>query len=171
MGGTFGGAGDSGQMWGKFYKEGMASTGNILGGLSSYAEAEKSAAFAGARRKNALREGENNAFLQRQSAGRKTSAMAASYGARGVDVNMGTPVNVLASMEADGEVSALQALYAGELDAMNWNMQKKSAKQRGSTALLGVGINMADPANMYGGRDAFWGNYLSSGGGTFMGGR
>lgn len=171
MGGTFGGAGDSGQMWGKYYKESMGSTGNILGGLSAYAEAKKNADFADTRLKNALREGANNAFLRRRFADRRASAMAASYGARGVDVNQGSPVNILAGMEADGEVSALRALYAGELEAANWNAAKKAAKQRGGTALLGVGVNVADPMNMYGGRDAFWGNYLRSGGGTFMGGR
>ncbi len=106
------------QTFGQYYKESMATTGNILGGLSAAQEAGKSAAFAKARRQNALQEGRNNAYLERLRAARMASAKMASYGGSGVDVNEGTPVNVLASMEADGEVSALQALYTGEMNAL-----------------------------------------------------
>ncbi|SBV99049.1 hypothetical protein KL86DPRO_11500 [uncultured delta proteobacterium] len=153
------------------YREGMGTTGNILGGLSAYAEANKSAKFADARRKNALQEGRNNAYLERLQAARKASSTMAAYGGRGVDVNEGTPVNVLASIEADGEVSALQALYTGDMNALDWNVQKKAAKQRARTAMSGVTANLLDPMNTFGGRDALWGNYLNSGGGTFMGQR
>ncbi|MCC8194717.1 MAG: hypothetical protein LIP28_08745 [Deltaproteobacteria bacterium] len=166
-------AGSSGtfQSFGKFYKESAGTTGSILGGLGAYNEAKKSAAYAEDRSRNALREGRNNAYLERLRAARNASSKMASYGAQGVDVNEGTPVNVLSAIEADGEVSALQALYAGDMNAMEWDIQKKAAKQRARTAMTGVGLNLADPMNSFGGRDAFWGNYLNSGGGTFMGQR
>lgn len=168
MGGADGG---SSGMYGKIYKESMGTTGNILGGLSAYGEAGKSAAFAGAMRGNALREGRNEAYLERLRAARAASAATASYGGRGVDVNEGSPVSVLAALEADGEVSALQALYTGDMNALDWNIRKKTARQRARTAEQGVALNFADPLNFQGGRDALWGNYLGSGGGTFMGGR
>ncbi len=173
MAGAMGGSGGGGSfdMYTKLYKEGMGTTGNILGGLSSYGEAQKSAAFAEAGRKNALQEGRNNAYLERLQAARKASAKMAAYGGQGVDVNEGTPVNVLSSIEADGEVSALQALYAGDMQAMDWNIRKKTARARARTASHGVALNFIDPLNSFGGRDALWGNYLNSGGGTFMGQR
>lgn len=168
-GGTIGGPGGTGNIWEKMYGQGMGTTGNILGGFSSYNEAGKSAAHAKARKRNALQEGRNNAFLQRRQAAREASARTAWYGASGVDVNVGSPVNVMADIEADGEISALQALYVGEMEGMNREIRRRTAKQRERTALLGVGLNFADPLNWAGGRDELWGNYLSSGGGTYMG--
>lgn len=170
-GGSLGGPGEAGNIWEKTYKQTMGTTGNILGGLSSYSESRRSAAHAKARKRNALQEGRNNMFLQRRQAARDASAKTAWYGASGVDVNVGSPVNVMAGIEADGEVSALQALYAGEMEAANWEIRRRTAKQRGGTALLGTGLNFADPLNWGGGRDALWGNYLGSGGGTYMGAR
>ena len=145
----------------------MGGVGTILGGLSAYSEAGKSAVYADTMRRNAVQKGRNNAYLERLEAARKASAKVAAYGAQGVDVNQGTPVSVLSALDADGEVSALHALYAGESESMEWNIRKKTAEQRGRRVLTGSGFNLLNP--VLGGSGTLWGNYLSSGGGRFMG--
>ena len=142
--------------------------GSIFGSVSSYGEAEKNAKYADAQRRNALQEGRNNAYLERLQAARKASAKMAFYGAQGVDMNEGTPMRVLASLEADGEASALGALYSGEMKAMEWDMRKKAAKQQGSIFVGNMGASLLGSMNVSGGKP-FWDGYLGSGGGTYMG--
>ena len=53
---------------------------------------------------------------------RIAGAQRAAYGASGVDVNVGSPLDVLADTDAEGKMSAMQILYSGELQ--EWNSRQ-----------------------------------------------
>jgi hypothetical protein len=71
-----------------------------------------------------------------------------------VDVNAGSALDVLADTDAEGEVSAMQLLYSGELEAWNQKQRAFSVRQQGKNALLGGIISglsgTADAAGSFG---------------------
>lgn len=119
-----------------------ALAGGALGALGAYGESRDTARRMEGARKNALREAHNKAAAERARHGRAGSALAASYGARGVDVNVGAPLEVLARTEAEGDVAALEALYEGEAASAAWKArQREAARKRGP--------DVFDPRNMF----------------------
>ncbi|MDL2291288.1 hypothetical protein LJC09_04210 [Desulfovibrio sp. OttesenSCG-928-F20] len=94
--------------------------------------------------RNAMQEAENSAWQHREKAKKQAASQRASFGASGIDVNVGSPLDVLADIDADAEVSAMNALYQGKLQKMNWNMRKNSVKQQGRKALFGSLSNLLD---------------------------
>lgn len=115
----------------------MGMAGTALGGLSAYQQSRQSAAFASANARNAMQEAENKAWQSRDAAKRQAAAQRASFGASGIDVNVGSPLNALADIDAEGELGAMDAIYQGKMNKMGWDIKKNQAKQGGRNALFG----------------------------------
>ena len=150
-----------------FMEQGMKTTGNILGGVSSFLQSKNAEKYYKANGKNAMQEAKNAAFVEKEKYKQLASAQSAAYGASGVDVNAGSPLDVMAATDAEGAVSAMQMLYSGEVEAANWKLREKSAKNAGISSLLGMGMNLLDPMGK-GGLSSLWGNFQKSGGGGSM---
>lgn len=96
---------------------------SMIGGLAQAGSASQAAdAQASAYKAQgsaALAQAQNKAAQERDKYRRLASQQRAAYGSSGVDVNSGSPLDVLAATDAEGEVSAMQLLYSGELE--NWS--------------------------------------------------
>lgn len=147
----------------------MGAAGSILGGLSAYEQSSKNAAHMAAMGRNAMKDAENQAWLKRDAAQRQAASQRARFGASGIEVNEGSPLNVLADIDAQGEVDAAGALHQGKMQKMQWDVRKSSAKQQGRTALFGTLTTLADPLD-WAKTSRFKDNFSKSGGGGFWGG-
>ncbi len=106
------------------------------------------------------------AAQEREKYRRLEASQRAAYGASGVAVGYGSPVDVLNDTKEEGEDSAMQILYSGDLEA--WNARQKGklarmeAKNQATNAILGgLAGGMAKGASLAG---SFGGG--SSGGGS-----
>jgi len=81
------------------------------------------------------------ADIQARDSARRLGATRAAYGASGVDVNTGTPLEVMADEATEGELQRRLTLYQGDAQAYN-------LRQQGMLALAGGGAaaNAADTA-------------------------
>lgn len=138
----------------------MGMAGTALGGLSAYQQSRQSAAFASANARNAMQEAENKAWQSRDAAKRQAAAQRASFGASGLDVNVGSPLNVLADIDAEGEMGARNAIYQGKMDKMGWDMQKNQARQKGRNALFGTFTTLSNNDGLR----SFSNNFYKAGG-------
>lgn len=114
---------------------GLAIASPILGGLSAY---EESRASAEAYKQNAAiaqQQAKNQAAQEKDKYRRLASAQRAAYGASGVEVNSGSPLDVLVDTDAEGAMSVMQLLYGGELEAANWRTRANAAKASGRNSL------------------------------------
>ena len=102
---------------------------SMIGGLAQAGSASQTAdAQASAYKAQgsaALAQAQNKAAQERDKYRRLASQQRAAYGSSGVDVNSGSPLDVLAATDAEGEVSAMQLLYSGELE--NWSARQRAA--------------------------------------------
>lgn len=118
---------------------GYAAGASVLGGIGSYLDAREQADAYAAYERNARQQAKNEAAQEREKYRKLASSRRAAFGSSGVDVNVGSPLDVLADTEAEGEVSALQLLYGGEREAANWRNRASAARQGGKSALaLGI---------------------------------
>ena len=117
--------------------------GSLLGGLASGAEANRQVEAYNQAGDAAMKQARNAAAAERDRFRVLAGSQKAAYGASGVDVNAGSPLDVLADTDATGEVSAMQLLYSGELEKWNNKIQAKSVRRKGDLALLGGILSMA----------------------------
>lgn len=116
---------------------GIMAGSQILGGLAAYGEGSSQAAALNANAKVAEQQAKNAAAQEREKYRRLASSQRAAYGASGLDVNYGSPLDVLADTYAEGEVSAMNLLYSGKLEAWNARQKAAAAKSGGRSGLLG----------------------------------
>ena len=109
----------------------------ILSGLAAYEESRTAAAMYRQNAAIARQQAENQAAQERDKYRRLAASQRASYGASGVDVNEGSPLQVLADTDAEGAVSVMQLLYGGRLEAANWRTRANAARKSG-----GIGLTM-----------------------------
>jgi hypothetical protein len=127
--------------------------------LQGAAQSNESKAVAEAYKTNAemaLKQAENRAAQERDKYRRLAASQRAAYGASGIEVNEGSPLDVLADTDAEGVVSAMQLLYGGDLEAANWRQQAKAAKSSGRSSMLdgilgGASIGLAGGSKFMGG--------------------
>lgn len=127
------------------YLLGISAGAQVLGGIAGASQADAAGrAQADAYNQQAeaaLALAKNKAAQEKDKYRRLAASQRANLGASGVDVNQGSPLDVLADTEAEGAISAMQLLYSGELEA--WNSRQKAyyakteAKNRSSSALWG----------------------------------
>jgi len=127
------------------YLLGIGAGAQVLGGVLGAGQAEAAGrAQADAYNQQAdaaLAQAKNRAAQERDKYNRLAASQRANLGASGADVNVGSPIDVLADTDAEGHVSAMQLLYSGELEA--WNARQKAAfakaeaKNRASSSLWG----------------------------------
>jgi hypothetical protein len=110
------------------YLLGAAAGAQVLGGFMEAGQANRQASAYEDAADAARAQAKNAAAQERDKYRRLASGQRAQYGASGVDVNEGSPIDVLADTDAEGEVSAMQLLYSGELEA--WNQKQKAAAAR-----------------------------------------
>ena len=118
---------------------------SVLSGISQASQAEaagKAQADAFNQQADAaLALAKNKAAQERDKYNRLAASQKANLGASGVDVNQGSPLDVLADTDAEGAVSAMQLLYSGELEAWNARQRaayaKAEAKNKANSALMG----------------------------------
>jgi hypothetical protein len=116
--------------------------GSLLGGLASSAEADRQVEAYSQAGEVAEKQARNAAAAERDKYRRLAGSQKAAYGATGVDVNAGSPLSVLADTDAEGEVSAMQLLYSGELEKWNNRIQAQAVRRKGDQALLGGILSM-----------------------------
>jgi hypothetical protein len=117
---------------------------DVLGSLSAGYN-ESAAAKANARRVEA--EAAYNAEQKRRQTRSLLSSQRAAYGASGAVATEGTPVEVLSSTAAEGELDALSILYGGQSEADILRRKARSSESSGifgaGTSLLKTGLSLA----------------------------
>lgn len=116
---------------------GLGVASQVLGGVSAAEQGKAQAKAYAANADIALQQARNQAAQEQDKYKRLAASQRASFGASGVDVNSGSPLDVLADTDAEGAVSAMQMLYGGQLEAANWRQRAASARASGNQALLG----------------------------------
>ena len=116
---------------------GISAASQVLGGISAYGDSRAQASAAETNTELAAEQAGNQASQERDKYRRFASSQKATLGASGVDVNVGSPIDVLADTDAEGEVSAMQLLYGGQLEAANWRQRAQSLKSQGRGSLIG----------------------------------
>lgn len=109
----------------------------ILSGAAAYNE---SRTMSDAYRQNAAiaaQQAKNQAAQEKDKYRRLAASQRAAYGASGLDVNQGSPLQTLADTDAEGDISVMQLLYGGKLEAANWRMRANTAKSSGAFSLAG----------------------------------
>jgi hypothetical protein len=67
-----------------------------------------------------------------------------------VDVNVGSPLDVLARTDAEGAMSAMQLLYSGELEAWNAKQGARFAQMQAQAQARAALVGGASQAASYG---------------------
>jgi hypothetical protein len=119
------------------YLLGVSAGAQVLGGIAGASQANQQAAAYESAADAATKQAKNAAAQERDKYNRLAASQRAQYGASGVDVNVGSPLDALADTDAEGEVSAMQLLYSGELEAWNQRQKAAAAKSQASSSLLG----------------------------------
>lgn len=108
--------------------------------MSGYAAQQESKVTAETYRANAAiaaKQAENQAAQEKEKYRRFAASQRAAYGASGVDVNMGSPIDVLADTDAEGSVSVMQLLYGGQLEEANWRTRANTTLASGKNSMAG----------------------------------
>ena len=134
---------------------GLSAGSQILGGISSYSEGKQEAKAAQANADIAMQQAKNQAAQERDKYRQIAAFQKTQYAASGLNVNEGTPLDVLAATDAEAEVSAMQLLYGGKLEAANWRNKAYAAKSKGSGSLFG-GILGGIGTGLMGAEKAGW---------------
>ena len=121
----------------------------LLGSIGAYGDAQNQAAGYEANAKIAEAQAKNQAAQERDKYRRLAASQRASFGASGIDVNEGSPIDVLADTDAEGAVSAMQLLYGGQFEAANWRNRAVQARSSAKGSLFG-GILGGLATGMYG---------------------
>lgn len=168
-GGTTGG-GDSSSSNGQqqYGDQTMQSLGSIAGNLSAHEQYKNNARYMKDQKKAVLRQAENAAANHKRHYGQLASSQKAGFGANGVDVNTGSPVEAMAATDGEGVVGAGQIKHAGEMEALHWRLREKNAKQKQRMALMNAAVSASDIWQKSG-NQKFWDGYKGSGGGRTLG--
>lgn len=167
-GGSTGGGDSSANGQQQYADQTMQSFGSIMGSLASYDQAKNNARYMKDQKKNTLREAENSAAAHKRQYEQIASSQKAGFGANGVDVNQGSPVEAMAATDGEGATGAKQIQYQGKMDAINWKLREKAAKQRQRMALMNAAVTASDMWQKSG-NQKFWDGFKGSGGGRTLG--
>jgi hypothetical protein len=110
--------------------------GNIMSAWAQSETAKDEAKILSANADIARATARNKAAQEREKYARIAGSQRAQYGASGVDVNTGSPLGVIADTDAEGEVSAMQLLYGGELEGWGYDRQAKIKRHEGKSMLM-----------------------------------
>lgn len=139
---------------------GVAATGTLMQGQSQAMASEYNADVAQQNAAIAAQQGQAAVAAQQRTAARTIGSMKAAYGASGVQVDSGSPLDVLADSASMAELDKLTTQYNYALRGMGYSQQANLANMNAESAttssLLSAGGQLA------GG----YGNYLKMGGGT-----
>ncbi|WP_035066650.1 hypothetical protein [Nitratidesulfovibrio termitidis] len=116
---------------------GVSAASSILGGLASSQTSDAEARAYQANAEYAMGAARNQAAASREQYRRLASSQRAAFGASGVDVNEGSALDVLALTDAEAELSAMELLYGGEMEAWSWKQKAATAKNQGGAGMLG----------------------------------
>jgi hypothetical protein len=115
---------------------GLSAGAGVLGGIAARQDSKNIADAYATNSKIAEQHARNQAAQEQEKYRRLAASQKALYGASGMDVNTGSPMDVLADTDAEGMVSAMQILYGGALESANWRQRAKSARAAGSNSRL-----------------------------------
>lgn len=139
---------------------GVAATGTLMEGQSQAMASEYNADVARQNAAIAAQQGKAAVELQQRNAKRTIGTMVANYGASGVQVDSGSPLDVLADSASMAELDKLTTQYNYALRGLGYSQQANLADMNASSAstssLLGA---VGKAASGYG-------TYLKMGGGT-----
>jgi hypothetical protein len=143
-------------------------TGAILSAWGGYENSKAEARTLGKNAEIATQMSKNAADQERRKYKLLAGSQKAQYGASGVDVNVGTPLDVMAATDGEGAASAMQLLYGGELEAWNYKAEAQKKKSQAKAALLGtlvdpLGWMIKTPYNQKGSESTSFGSVLSTG--------
>ncbi|HEU6436138.1 MAG TPA: hypothetical protein VE028_01645 [Nitratidesulfovibrio sp.] len=116
---------------------GVTAAGSVLGGLSAWQDGQDQSKYYEANADYAMGDARNRAAATREQYRRLAGSQRAAFGASGVDVNEGSALDVLAGTDAEAELSAMQILYGGQMEAANWKAKSAMAKSAGKQQLFG----------------------------------
>lgn len=135
MGGILGSFSSMGSGMGSLLGMAISSGSQILGGASASEEGKAVSDAYKANADIAIRQSQNFAAQEKDKFRKLASAQRAAYGASGLDVNAGSPLDVLADTDAESAVSVMQLLYGGQLEAANWRLRADVARSQGQSGL------------------------------------
>lgn len=119
----------------------------LLGALGSLSAGADASAAARANARRAEAEAAFNAEQRRRQTKSLLASQRAAYGASGAVATEGTPVEVLSSTAAEGELDALSILYGGQSEADILRQKARSSTTSGlsgaGTSLLQTGLSLA----------------------------
>ncbi len=115
---------------------GVTAAGSVLGGMTAWQDSQDQAKYYEANADYAMGDARNRAAATREQYRRLVGSQRAAFGASGVDVNEGSALDVLAGTDAEAELSAMQILYGGQMEAANWKARAATVKSSGSQQLF-----------------------------------
>lgn len=132
---------------------GLGIASQVLGGVAARQENRALARSYETNASIALQQAQNQAAQEQDKYKHLAASQRASFGASGLDVNEGSPLDVLADTDAEGAVSAMQLLYGGRLEEANWKQRARDARASGRQALAsgiagGLGTALLGSARM-----------------------
>ena len=108
----------------------------VLGGLAAAEQSKTQAKYYAANADIAKQQAANQAAQEKDKYRRLAASQRASFGASGIEVNEGSPLDVLADTDAEGAVSAMQLLYGGQLEAANWRQRARTARNSANMSMF-----------------------------------
>lgn len=117
----------------------LQTAGQALSGIGSLVSGFGQAASYEQNAKLARQQAQYNANQKRRETSALLSRQRAAYGASGVQVNTGSPVDFIAETAEQGEMDALMMLYGGEAEA---SMMQSRARQSRLGGILGAGTSL-----------------------------
>lgn len=110
----------------------ISSAGSLFSGLSQASALEQNASLA-------RQQAQFDAAQKRRETQSLLSTQRARYGASGVRVNVGSPVDFIAETAEQGELDALMTLYGGKAES---EIYKSRARQARVGGFLGAGTSL-----------------------------
>ena len=124
---------------------GVAAVGSVVSGAAQYGQSQRAANVAEANAQEARNQGEAEAALIRERAGRLRGQNRANAGASGVDIS-GSFADVLDDNDISAELDAQTAIRNSKVQANNFKAQAKEDRSSGGAALIGAGFGAGTQA-------------------------
>jgi len=142
---------------------GMKVVGGLMGGESKAAAAKYNARVAAQNAEIARQQGVAAVEAQQRQLARSMGSAMASYGASGVQMDVGSPVDVLVDAARMGELDKLTTQYNYELKARGYDAQSRQALQEAKSARTSALFDAFGAVASFGYGEGWFGSQSSDG--------
>lgn len=119
----------------------LSAAASTVGAVSSYQQNRAASAAASENQAEAMRTAQLEKVRDRREARRKLASMRAAYGASGVLVGAGTPLEVLGDAAAEAEENIMLSFRQRVLQSRGFAAESSSASSRATSSLIGGGLS------------------------------